>query len=396
MLPSETRSVAALVALYTVRMLGLFMVLPVLSLSGDEYRGSSIFLLGLALGVYGLTQALLQIPFGILSDRYGRKPLIAIGLLIFAAGSWVAATADTVEMLIIGRALQGAGAIAGVVMAMVADLTSDANRTKAMASIGASIGLTFALSLFIGPMLMSFGGIRWIFWVTLCLSLVGLIILFWLIPAVPVDQSKRSLAWRDLQSILTDVHLSRLNIGIFVLHAVLMASFVAFPLMLEDAAIPQKHHAWVYLGAMVLAFLIMLPLIIIGERHRQLKRIFLSVLLLTVISLLALAFANFDAWSIIGAMMMFFVGFNYLEATLPSLMSKTVAADKRGAGSGIFSTSQFLGAACGGLLGGWLYEFAGRSTVMLVCAIAMVLWWLIALGMVVPQRSKIARENVVA
>jgi predicted MFS family arabinose efflux permease len=311
-------------------------------------------------------------------------------------GSLVAATAGTIEALIIGRALQGAGAIAGVVMAMVADLTSEHNRTKAMAAIGASIGVAFALSLFIGPLLMSVGGIRWIFWATLGLSISGLLVLFWLVPPVSSNQSKRSFSLKDLQMVLTDIHLLRLCLGIFVLHAVLMALFVALPLLLEANEVAQKYHSWIYLGLMGTAFLVMVPLIVFGERYQRLKFTFLSMLLLAVISQLVLAFMAVNAYFVIGAMLIFFVSFNYLEATLPSLMSKTVAVDKRGSGSSVFSTSQFLGAACGGLLGGWLYGVYGVSILMSACAVMMMLWWLIALKMVVPRQAKITDKNVVA
>lgn len=251
---TETRSVISLASLYIVRMLGLFMVLPVLSLSGHEYSGSTVFLLGVALGIYGLTQACLQIPYGILSDRYGRKPLIVIGLIIFAAGSVIAAYAETVEGLIIGRALQGAGAIAGVIMAMVGDLTSDANRTKAMAMIGASIGVAFALSLVIGPALTALGGVRWIFWVTLLLSMIGLAILFWGVPPVSSETQKKRLLLSAFESVALNLELWRLNMGIFILHSVLMALFIAIPLLLQSVHIPQIHHAWVYLGVMTSSF----------------------------------------------------------------------------------------------------------------------------------------------
>ena len=385
---SESRAIVSLAALYIVRMLGLFMVLPVLSLAGGDYSGSNLFLLGLALGIYGLTQALLQIPFGVLSDRFGRKPLIAIGLVIFALGSLIAATAQTIEGLLIGRVLQGAGAIAGVIMAMVSDLTGEQNRTKAMASIGASIGVAFALSLVLGPVLMSWGGVRWIFLLTLILAVAALVILFVLVPAESQREESSSSVLQGLGTVLSHRELLRLNLGIFVLHAVLMALFVALPLILESVNIVQKHHSWVYLGLMASAFFMMVPLIIFGERFQYLKRIFLSVLLVTVVALFALAFVSHDALLVLLALLLFFIGFNYLEATLPSLMSKTVPSELRGAGSGAFSTSQFLGAACGGLLGGWLYEDYGAVSLMLVLAALVFCWWLLSLRMSVPPRSE--------
>ena len=393
---SETRAVASLASLYIVRMLGLFMVLPVLSLSGDEYLGSNIFLLGVALGIYGLTQACLQIPFGMLSDRFGRKPLIVIGLLLFALGSVVAALANTVEGLILGRALQGAGAIAGVVMAMVADLTSESNRTKAMATIGASIGVAFALSLVLGPAVTAWGGVRWVFWLTFLLSLAGIVILLWLVPITPSRNRELVLPKESIETVALNPELWRLNFGIFTLHAVLMALFVAVPVLLDSVNIPQVHHSWVYLGIMSSSFFMMVPLIVIGERKHKLKTIFLIVLLLAAVALVGLSYVMDDILAILFAMLLFFIGFNYLEATLPSLMSKTVLPSQRGAGSGLFSTCQFLGAACGGILGGWIVSHFGISVLLLVCALALGLWWLFALGMTVPKRTHVATENVVA
>ncbi|MFT6389571.1 MAG: MFS family permease [Cellvibrionaceae bacterium] len=398
-LPSQTRSVASLATLYIARMLGLFMVLPVLSLAGDEYIGSNVFLLGVALGVYGLTQACLQIPFGILSDRFGRKPLIVIGLVLFGLGSILAASAQTVEGLIAGRALQGAGAIAGVIMAMVGDLTTGKDRSKAMASIGASIGVAFALSLVLGPVVTSVGGIRWVFWLTLGLSIAGILIVLFAIPAVPQVSVKRSLSLRGIKIVASDINLWRLNVGIFVLHAVLMALFVALPLLLTSVDIPQSKHAWVYLSVMGIAFLLMVPLMIIGERQGKVRCIFLSILILAVFALLGLSLVvagtDTDVLLVLLSTLVFFIAFNYLEATLPSLMSKTVTASQRGAGSGLFSTCQFLGAAVGGMMGGWLFSQFGLSVMLLACSGLLLCWWLFALAMVIPQSAEIKTENVV-
>ena len=395
-LPSQTRSVASLATLYIVRMLGLFMVLPVLSLAGGDYSGSNVFLLGVALGIYGLTQACLQIPFGILSDRFGRKPIIMMGLVIFGVGSLIAASAQTVEGLILGRALQGAGAIAGVIMAMVGDLTSDENRSKAMASIGASIGIAFALSLVLGPVVMAMGGIRWIFWLTIALSVIGIVIVQFGVPSVPSDGINRSLSTNNLKRVMADTDLWRLNVGIFVLHAVLMSLFVVLPLLLTSVDIPQVKHAWVYLGVMGIAFVLMVPLMIIGEKRRQVKTIFLMMLLLAALSLAGLSFVSSSQIWLLAAVLLFFIAFNYLEATLPSLMSKTVPVEQRGAGSGLFSTCQFLGAAVGGIAGGWLYSQFGLSAMLLACAALLLCWWLFSLAMVIPQRSIIDSKNVIA
>lgn len=408
---SEIRPVASLAVLYITRMLGLFMVLPVLTLAGSDYSGSSLFLLGVALGIYGLTQALFQIPFGLLSDRFGRKPLIGIGLILFALGSVVAATAVSVEGLILGRALQGAGAIAGVIMAMVADFTTEQNRTKAMAAIGASIGVAFALSLVLGPAVVSLGSVRWIFWLTLGSSMIGLLILAFIVPgvtshgiAVPATTTRnaRKQAGQqppildNLKAVITNPSLLRLNIGIYSLHAVLMALFVALPLLLESIGIARQQHSWVYLIVMAGAFLLMVPLIIIGERRQQVKTVFLSVLLMAMTALVSLAFVHSEITAVFAAMLAFFTGFNYLEANLPSLMSKIVPADKRGAGSGVFSSCQFLGAATGGIMGGWLFEHYGLTILMLACATIMFGWWLLALPMKTPKHREVTTENVIA
>lgn len=400
--PFETRAVLSLASLYIVRMLGLFMVLPVLILSGADYTQSNVFLLGVALGIYGLTQACLQIPFGILSDRFGRKRLIIIGLIIFALGSVVAATADSIQGLIIGRAIQGAGAIAGVVMAMVGDMTSNETRTKAMATIGASIGVAFALSLVVGPLINAAGGVRWLFWLTLALSVIAIAIVIWLVPKENNSTRHRLVSLDGLRKVVSNVDLLRLNLGIFMLHAVLMALFVALPLFLQTINIPPAQHAWVYLGVMGISFMLMVPLIIIGERKGEVKRIFLSLLLVAVIALLSLALLSSQAdiqtttssLMILAGILFFFIGFNYLEATLPSLMSKTVPDIHRGAGSSVFSTCQFLGAAVGGILGGWLFNRFGIAGLMLCCAGALFVWWLVACNMNIPKRAQNKAENV--
>ncbi|MBX2810089.1 MAG: MFS transporter [Cellvibrionaceae bacterium] len=392
---SQVRSVTALASLYIVRMLGLFMVLPVLALAGDDYNTDDVFLLGIALGVYGATQALLQIPYGILSDRFGRKPLIMVGLFVFAAGSLIAAFAETTTGLIIGRALQGGGAIAGVIMAAVGDITSEDNRTKAMAAIGAAIGIAFALALVIGPFISSLWGVRWIFGVSVVLALVGVAIVFWGLSAMP-SVFVSSIDLSATKPLVGDPDLMRLCLGVFILHAVLMALFIVFPLLLQSVGLAKSAHSWVYLSVMFVAFVLMLPLMILGERNQQLKFIFLCVLLVLVGVLLLFATVVVGMWLIIVGMLVFFVGFNYLEASLPSLMSKVVPGNQRGLGSGIFSTCQFLGAAVGGILGGWLYTRLGVQAVFLMCASTVFVWWLVALGMRVPKPIKVSAKNVVA
>ena len=385
----ESRAIASLASLYAFRMMGLFMVLPVLMLYGDDYQGSTPMLMGLALGSYGLTQAILQIPFGSLSDRIGRKPVIFIGLLIFALGSIVAASAESVYGLILGRCLQGAGAIAGAIMALVADLTSDESRTKAMASIGASIGLSFSIALVLGPALTQFGGLSAIFIVTAVMALVGILILWRWVPT-PIITSRRH---RDtgtvpelVRQMLSYGELQRLNLGVFVLHAALMASFVAVPLVLEQKlGIPRQDHWQVYLPLLLLAFAVMVPFIIMAEKFRQMKVVFVAAVALLAVMELALAFWYEQKSLFLLALFLFFVGFNLLEATLPSLMSKIAPVGAKGTASGIYSTFQFMGAFVGGVGGGWLLQEYGVAAVYIGASGLLIVWFLVAQNMKTPD-----------
>ena len=401
---SELRAVIALAALYISRMLGLFLVLPVLVLAGPEYGSDDIFLLGVALGVYGLTQAFLQIPFGLLSDRFGRKALIIIGLVVFMVGSLIAATAEGIYGLIIGRALQGAGAIAGVIMATVSDVTSEKNRTKAMAAIGASIGMAFSLALVLGPLFTTHGGVRAIFFVAAGLTVAGIFITLLFIPSHhTLAQSTSTKAidpsgWKSgLKIVLKDHDLMRLNVGIFILHMIMVSLFLVFPTYLLNLGVEAVNHSWVYLAIMMIAFIVMIPLMILGERKKKLKVVFIATLVTMTCVLILLTLMPKTLPVILIGMLIFFIGFNYLEATLPSLMSKTVPVNHRGAGSGVFSTCQFAGAALGGILGGWVFNQWGGSSVFLVSAFAVLTWCWFVKSMKVPvARSAASDENMVA
>ncbi|MCQ4348369.1 MFS transporter [Pseudomonas stutzeri] len=377
MSPTEQRAAAGLASVFAFRMLGMFMVLPVLATYGQDLAGATPLLIGLAIGAYGLTQAVLQIPFGILSDRIGRLPVIYVGLLIFAAGAALAAVADSIWGVIAGRVLQGAGAISAAVMALLSDLTREQHRTKAMAMIGMSIGLSFAAAMVIGPLLTRAFGLSGLFWATAGMALLGLLIIAVLVPRAPrsLQHRESGVARQVLWPTLRDGQLLRLDFGIAALHAILMASFVALPLALvERGGLPREEHWWVYLIGLLLGFFAMIPFIIYGERRRQMRRVLVGAV--GVLLLCELFFWRFgDGLSaLVVGTLVFFTAFNLLEASLPSLISKMAPAGGKGTAMGVYSTSQFLGAALGGLLGGWLFEQGGVAAVFLGCALLAALW----------------------
>nr|WP_281368302.1 MFS transporter [Simiduia aestuariiviva] len=369
--------------LYVFRMLGLFMVLPVLSLYGQSYQGATPALLGLALGVYGFSQAMLQIPFGFLSDKIGRKPMIAFGLILFGLGSVVAATADSVYGLILGRFLQGCGAIASVIMALVADLTAEENRTKAMALIGASIGVSFALALILGPLVTESVGLSGLFWATAGFSIVGLWLLWRRVPQPPPLRQPKDREWR---TVLRDAELWRLNFGIFALHFVLMAAFIVLPRYLELNGWGREVHGWIYLPVMLLSFLAMLPFMILGERMGKVKLVYTSAIGLLLCVQLGLWGLSGSAVTAVVALFAFFMAFNLLEATLPSWVSKVASPELKGTATGVYSTWQFTGAFLGGAVGGWVLQVAGMAAVFGLCAVVLLLWLIVSLFQTPPAK----------
>ena len=392
----ERRTVSSLALLYSFRMLGLFMVLPLLALYAADLPGATPTLIGLALGIYGLTQALLQIPFGWLSDQLGRKPIIIAGLLIFALGSVVAGMADSIYGIIFGRALQGTGAIASTVMALVADLTREEQRTKAMAMVGMSIGLSFAIALVLGPAVAAMGGLSAVFWFTAVLAVAGIVIVVLLVPSpaasTPADHSEVGTKAGLIGSSLKDPALARLNFGVFSLHFNLMASFLVVPGFLEGVAdIDRGRHWQVYLPALILSIAGMVPMMIIAERGGRPQQMFLLAIALVLVAVATLGFTA-TATVFYGALWLFFVGFNFLEATLPSLVSKTVFAGGKGTAMGVYSTCQFLGAFAGGAAGGWILEHQGLSALIWLCMLLAALWWLVAL----PRRQSAVLEQKVS
>ncbi len=385
----EKRGTFSLAGIYGLRMMGLFLILPVFALYSNGLDGVTPTLMGLALGAYGLTMALLQIPFGWMSDRIGRKPVIAAGLLIFAVGSVVAAMADSIWGVIVGRALQGAGAIAAAMMALLADLTREEVRSKAMATVGMTIGMSFTLALVLGPFLGASIGVDGIFWLTAVLAVLAIAVLYWLVPnPLPADTHRH----RDVQSlpdefgrILKNPQLLRLDIGIMILHAVMMAVFIGLPFVLRDhLGIEASGHAWVYLPVLVVALIIMVPMIIAAEKKEKMKQVFLSCIALITIACALLGFSHDSMFAVVSALFIFFVAYNVLEATLPSLISRMAPIDAKGTAMGVYSTSQFFGAFLGGVVGGWCYGLFDVQGVFFGAAGIAAVWLLVALGMQMP------------
>lgn len=387
MTPIERRAALSLASIFALRMLGLFMILPVFALYAEHLDGVTPLLVGIAIGVYGLTQAMLQIPFGMASDRIGRKPVIAVGLLIFAVGSVVAAQADTIHGVIIGRALQGAGAVAAAVMALVADLTREDHRSKAMAVIGMTIGFSFLGAMVAGPLLAHMIGLSGIFWLTALLALLGIVILFAVVP-----NPKKISLHRETEpvpakfsEVLRDGELLRLDLGIFVLHLILTSSFVVLPLALRDAGLDPADHLFVYLPVMVVAMGLAVPFIIIAEARRKMKQVFVGAVAALLVGQLLLVSAHATVLSIGLLMLLFFTAFNLLEATLPSLVSKVAHADSKGTAMGVYSSSQFTGAFAGGLLGGGIYGIWDGTGVFLLNALMLLIWLMAAATMRQPR-----------
>jgi len=371
-------------------MLGLFLVLPVFALEARKYPGGDDpALIGLAMGIYGLTQGLLQIPFGVASDRFGRKRVIVLGLLVFALGSMWAASADTLYGLLAGRALQGAGAVSAAVTALLADLTRDNVRTKAMALVGASIGLMFAVSLVLSPLLAGWIGLSGLFALTALLAVLGVAVVIWAVPPEPVLH--KDAARGGLRQVLAMPELLRMNVGVFVLHAVQLAMWVAVPALLVQAGLDKDHHWQVYLPAVLASFVVM------GGVFAAERRGYLRAAFLLAIGLIAAVQVVFF-WVASGAptltvlawlLFAFFCGFNVLEATQPSLVSRLAPAPSRGAAMGVYNTLQSLGFFAGGWMGGQLVKGYGTQGLFLTCAVLMLLWLAVAWPMVAPGRQAV-------
>jgi MFS family permease len=388
MQPQEFRAAAALAAVFSVRLLGLFMIYPVFATYAGTLAGANPYLIGEALGIYGLTQGLLQIPFGLLSDRIGRKLMIVAGLVLFGLGSAVAAISTSIGGVIVGRALQGAGAVGSVILALVADLTREESRTAAMAMVGITIGASFLVALLAGPIVANFIGVPGIFWLMVALALIGIAITEFAVPSPP-----RLRVHRDaeavpalLGAVLRDAELLRLDIGIFALHAMLTAGFLVVPDLLRVTLGVAVHDQWiVYLPVLLVSIAAMVPAIVFAEKYRHMKGVFVTAVAALAASQIMLFFAAGNAFALVAALVVFFSAFNVMEASLPSLITKVAPAAVKGTAMGVYSSLQFLGIFVGGIIGGFAHQHGGSGAVFAVTAALALIWLFAAASMAQPS-----------
>ncbi len=384
----ELRAALSLAAVFSVRLLGLFMIYPVFAAYARNLSGANPYLIGEALGIYGLTQGLLQIPFGLLSDRLGRKVMIVLGLILFGAGSALAALSTSIGGVIIGRALQGAGAVGSVILALVADLTAEENRTKAMAMVGITIGASFMIALVAGPILANFIGVSGIFWLMVGLSAAGIAIVGLVVPS-----PRRPRLHRDAEAVpaliggvLRNRELLRLDFGIFALHAMLTASFLVVPALLRGAlGVPVEDQWYVYLPVLLLSVAVMLPAIIVAEKRRRMKIVFVGAVVALLVSQAMLGFGAENVFVLLAALLVFFSAFNVMEASLPSLITRAAPSAAKGTAMGVYSSLQFLGIFSGGIIGGYANQHWGSGGVFALMALLALLWLLAAATMAQPR-----------
>lgn len=382
----ERRSTFALSSIFALRMLGLFMIIPVFAVAGQSYQYATPALIGLAVGVYGLTQALLQIPFSLLADRFNRKPLVILGLLLFALGGAIAAMSETIYGVIIGRAIAGAGAVSAVVMALLADVTREEQRTKAMAIMGMSIGLSFVVAFSLGPWLTHLVGISGLFWVTTLMGLIAIVMLS-LVPKVTRHHRNFQQGYLpQLKQVIQMADLNRLHVSVFSLHLLLTSMFLYVPSQLiEYAQIPLAKHGWVYLPLLLISLFFAFPSIIIAEKYRKMRGIFLSAIAGIILGLFILIFGYESKYLLLAGLGIFFIAFNVMEALLPSWLSKSAPLQSKATAMGVNASAQFLGAFCGGILGGQLIMLQNTALGWSVLTVIAILWLLISFSLAQPR-----------
>ena len=382
----ERRSTFALSSIFALRMLGLFMITPVFSVAGQSYEYATPALIGLAVGIYGLTQAILQIPFSLIADRYSRKPLVVLGLLLFALGGAIAAMSDTIYGVIIGRAIAGGGAVSAVVMALLADVTREENRMKAMAVMGMSIGLSFVVAFTMGPWVTGLVGISGLFWVTTVMGLAAIAMLL-MVPKVTRHHKNFQQGYLEqLKQVLKMGDLNRLHISVFTLHLLLTAMFIYVPSQLiEVAELPLSSHGWVYLPLLVVSLFFAFPSIVLAEKYRKMRSIFLTAIGGIILGLLIMIFGFESKYVLIGGLGLFFIAFNVMEALLPSWLSKAAPIQSKATAMGVNASSQFLGAFFGGIIGGQLLLLNNTSLGWSILSAIAIIWLLMSFGLAQPR-----------
>ncbi|MUH72879.1 MFS transporter [Psychrosphaera haliotis] len=385
----EKRTAVSLASVFAIRMLGLFMLMPIMAIYGQSLEGVSPLWIGLAIGAYGLTQAAFQIPMGWLSDKYGRRRIIVLGLVIFAIGSVIAGLAEDIVTVTIGRAIQGMGAIASAVLALAADVTREEQRPKVMAVIGMCIGLSFSVALVLGPMVAETFGLSGVFYLTAVLAIVGIVVVLTLVPnsVTKAKSGEITASSSQLFTMMCNRQLLRLDFGVLVLHLMMTSMFIAIPVLFSNSGFLVSDHWVAYLPILLLSFVFMVPMLIIAAKKGQEKQFFLVAIVMLIMASIGLAIQT-DFTTIIAMLFVFFIGFNFLEASLPAHVSRISPAGQKGTAMGVYSSSQFLGAFFGGITGGYVAETFGFSYLFASNAALALLWFVFASGMVLPISSK--------
>ncbi len=386
----EKKAAFSLATVFGLRMLGLFMILPVFAIYGEQLAGYSPVWIGLAIGAYGLTQAMLQIPMGILSDKFGRKPIILFGLVVFLVGSVVAAMSETIYGVVFGRALQGMGAIASAILALAADITREEQRPKVMATIGMFIGLSFTVAMIMGPIVAQYAGLSGLFWLTAILTIFAMVMIQFMVPHTvnKAPKGDNIALPAQIRKLIRHPQLTRLNWGVFILHMALTACFVTLPKQFVNSGLALEQHWQLYLPALLGSFFLMVPFMIAGIKKQKETQMFSSMVLLLALALFLLWMLPLGFWTLVLLIVMFFTAFNYLEATMPSILSRLAPAGVKGSVMGIYSSSQFLGAFAGGVVGGAIATRFDEQVIFLAMALLCVLWFIGTLGMQPLKKSK--------